>query len=95
MVRQWDIFTTDISKAFLQGVPYEELADVIGEMLQGVNSFLPAIKIPILRNIPVYESFDPIKEVFHCDKRGTDAVGAPRALSPKLKSVLGNKVGMR
>ena len=32
-IRQWDICTTDVSKAFLQGVTYAELAELIGEPL--------------------------------------------------------------
>ena len=31
VARGWDVLTTDISKAFLQGVTYEELAQLTGE----------------------------------------------------------------
>ncbi len=38
-VRQgWDIATTDISKAFLQGVTYEELSQLTGEPVRGGTS---------------------------------------------------------
>ena len=40
--RGWDIGTTDISKAFLQGVTYEELAQLTGEKQREVNFYLPS-----------------------------------------------------
>ena len=45
--RGWAIATTDISKAFLQGVTYEELAKLTGEPQREVNFYLPASNIPI------------------------------------------------
>ena len=57
--QKWDICTTDISKAFLQGVTYEELAELTGEKLREVNFYLPANNRPILKQIQGYESFDP------------------------------------
>ena len=87
-VRQgWPICTLDISKAFLQGVTYEELAKLTGEPQREVNFFLPGSNIPLLRKIPGFEDFDPQKEVLHCDKPDTGLVDAPRALSMKLKRV--------
>ena len=34
MVNHWPILTADISKAFLQGVTYEELRELTGEPLR-------------------------------------------------------------
>ena len=51
----WDICTADISKAFLQGVTYEELAELTGEPLREVNFYLPTDNIPLLRMIPGFE----------------------------------------
>ena len=42
VVQQWDIWNTDISKAFLQGINYEEHAELTGEPLREVNFYLPA-----------------------------------------------------
>ena len=86
--RKWDLITTDISKAFLQGVTYEELSQLTGEALREVNFYLPQSNIPILRAIPGYENFNPVQEVLHCDKPGTGSVDAPRAFSLKLKQLL-------
>ena len=66
--RRWDICTTDISKAFLQGFTYKELAEITGEKLREVRFYLPARNVAILRRIPGYESFGPQQEVLHCDE---------------------------
>ena len=83
-VRRWDIATTDVSKAFLQGVTYQELAEMTGEPLREVNFMLPSGSVPVLQRLEGFESFDPISEVLHCDKPGTGLVDAPRAFSLKL-----------
>ena len=93
--RKWDIVTTDISKAFLQGVTYEELSQLTGEPLREVNFYLPANNIAILKQIPGFETFDPTREVLHCDKPGTGSVDAPRAFSLKLKQLLIDKGKMK
>ena len=49
---QWDICTTDISKAFLQGVTYKELAEATGEPLREVNFAFPAHCVAVLRTLP-------------------------------------------
>ena len=69
VLRQWPLDTTDISKAFLQGVTYEELAEMTGEPLREVNFVLPAHFIPALRKCPGFETFDPrtegLREAWH------------------------------
>ena len=84
----WDITTTDISKAFLEGVTYKELAELTGTQEREVNFYLPPHNLPLRRTIPGFESFDPQREVLHCDKPGTGSVDAPRAFSLKLKKLL-------
>ena len=81
----WDVCTTDISKAFLQGVTYKELAQLTGEPMREVNFYLPGYNIPMLRQLKGFEDFDPMHEVLHSDKPGTGLVDAPRAFSLKLK----------
>ena len=87
VIRGWDLVTTDISKAFLQGVTYEELAALTGEPVREVNFYLPAYNIPQLRQVSGFENFDPNAEVLHCDKPGTGSVDAPRCFSIKLAKV--------
>ena len=87
VVRGWPICTTDISKAFLQGVTYEELSQLTGEPIREVNFTLPRACTDILRQVPGFEDFDENMEVLHCDKPGTGLVDAPRAFSMKLSMV--------
>ena len=94
VIRRWDIGTTDISKAFLQGVTYQELAEATGEPLREVNFYLPSYCTPYLRKIPGFENFDPDKEVLHCDKPGTGCNDAPRCFSMKLAKVTKDMCGM-
>ena len=77
VLRRWDICTADISKAFLQGVTYEELAKLTGKKQREVNFYLPASNIPLLQKVPGFEDFNPAKGVLHCDKPGTGLVDAP------------------
>ena len=94
VIREWDLANSDISKAFLQGVTYEELARITGEPLREVNFYLPGYCIPFLRKIPGYEDFDPVTEVLHCDKPGTGCNDAPRCFSLKLAKVTHDLCGM-
>jgi hypothetical protein len=89
-MRGWPIATADISKAFLQGVTYEELAALTGEPLREVNFTLPngaVDAVACLRKVPGFESFNPREHVLHNDKPGTGSVDAPRAFSIKLSQV--------
>ena len=90
-IRKWPICTKDISKAFLQGVTYEELSRLTGEPLREVNFYLPHTCVPILKQVPGFEDFDGSSEVLHCDKPGTGLVDAPRAFSMKLGMVTKEK----
>ena len=83
-IRKWPICTTDISKAFLQGVTYEELGRLRGEPIREVSFYLPHNCVPILKQVPGIEDFDESSEALHCDKPGTGLVDAPRAFSMKL-----------
>ena len=82
--RGWSIATTDISKAFLQGVTYQELSELTGEPLWDVSFTLPQTDGPLLRSVEGFENFDFRSHVLHCDKPGTGSVDAPRCFSMKL-----------
>ena len=85
--RKWPIVCTDISKAFLQGVTYEELARITGEPLRDVNFYLPPDSVSVLKQLPGYANFDPAREVLKSLKPGTGSVDAPRAFHLKLAKV--------
>ena len=89
----WRLATTDISKAFLQGVTYEELSKLTGEPIREVNFYLPTANVPLLQSVAGFEDFDPNTEVLHCDKPGTGSVDAPRCFSMKL-SICTTKCGL-
>jgi hypothetical protein len=95
VIRRWPICTTDISKAFLQGVTYEELAAATGEPLREVNFYLPEYAVAFLKELPGWENFDPRTEVIHCDKPGTGCNDAPRCFSLKLAKVTKDICGMQ
>jgi len=94
VVQGWDMATTDIAKAFLQGVTYEELHELTGEPMREVNFYLPPAAIPLLQQVDGFSNFNPSTEVLHCDKPGTGSVDAPRCFSMKLALVTKNKCGM-
>ena len=94
VMRGWDLATTDISKAFLQGVTYKELAELTGEPLREVNFYLPDYCVPFLAKLKGFGGFDPRTEVIHCDKPGTGCVDAPRCFSLKLAKVTKDMCGM-
>ena len=62
--RGWDIATADVSKACLQGVTYKELAELTGEPIREVDVYLLASDVPILRKVPRYDDFNPVKDFF-------------------------------
>ena len=94
VVRKWDIATTDISKAFLQGVTYKELAEITGEPLREVNFYLPSANTHLLNQVEGFSGFNPQTEVLHCDKPGTGSVDAPRCFSMKLSVCTKKECGM-
>ena len=77
--RKWPLLCTDISKAFLQGVTYQELSEITGEPLRDVNFYLNPVSVAVLKQVPGFEDFDPALEVLHCTKPVTGSVDAPRA----------------
>ena len=79
------ILSADISKAFLQGVTYDELVELTGTEPREINFYLPTGDIPLLRKLP---GLDPQKEVLHCDKPDTGLADAPRAFQVKLTRIL-------
>ena len=74
--RKWPIASTDISKAFLQGVTYKELSEMTGEPLRDVCFVLPPSSIAALKQLPGFENF-ALSEARHGISR------CPTSLSPK------------
>ena len=86
-IKRWSLATADISNAFLQGVSYDELAQLTGEPKRDVCFDLPKGSLPALRCLLGYQDFDPAKETLRCLKPGTGLKDAPQAFSLKLGRV--------
>ena len=92
--RRWNIVSADISKAFLQGVTYKELAEITGEPLRDVNFYLPPSSVAVLKQIEGYTNFDPATEVLHSLKPSTGSVDAPRCFHLKLAQITRGKCNL-
>ena len=85
VLRKWHLASTDISKAFLQGVTYQELAKETNAPLRDVSFELCDRAASVLGRLSGMEGFDPQTEVLHCLKPGTGCRDAPRCFAIKLR----------
>ena len=85
VLRKWNIASTDISKACLQGITYAELAEETQQPLRDVSFEVCPRTALMLSQIPGYADFQPSSEVLHCLKPGTGCRDAPRAWALKLR----------
>ena len=85
--REWVIASSDVPKAFLQGISYEELAQATGQPLRDVSFELTGEGLRCLQTLPNFQGFNPATEVLHCLKPGTGCRDAPRCFSMKLRKV--------
>ncbi len=88
------VATTDICKAFLQGVTYEGLAGLTREPIREVNVYLPSSSAHLLQQVTGLENLSPSLEVPHFDKTGAGSVDAPRCCSLKLSICTTQRCGM-
>ena len=86
-LRGWVLASTDVPKAFLQGVSYQELAETTGKPLRDVSFTLSRQGNEVLKMVDGFQDFDPAKEVLHCLKPGTGCRDAPRSFSIQLRKV--------
>ena len=85
VLRGWCLASSDVPKAFLQGVSYEELAQSTGQPKRDVSFELAGEALHCLRQLPEFSGFDPRTEVLHCLKPGTGCRDAPKCFSLKLR----------
>ena len=52
------LYSADVSQAFLQGMSFDEVAKLKGEVRRNVQFEVPPGSIPILRMLDGYEDFD-------------------------------------
>ena len=85
--RRWNLWSADISEAFLRGLSFDELHQESGELRQ-VEISLPPGGEHLLRAISGCEDFDPTCEVLALLKPGFGFKDAPRLWLMALKRVL-------
>eukprot|EP00972_Heterocapsa_arctica_P047334 6982433-Heterocapsa_arctica.AAC.1 len=95
VLQGWPLASCDVAKAFLQGLAYQELAEMSGEPEREVNFTLPLASVEVLKRVPGYGTFDSQSEVLHCDKSGTGLRDAPKCFALKLRRVTHGDCGMR
>ena len=86
-VRGWVLASSDVPKAFLQGVTYAELAETTQGSQRDVSFELSGEGLECLQQLPEFKGFNPRLEVLHCLKPGTGCRDAPRCFSLKLRQV--------
>ena len=84
-LRDWCIASSDVPKAFLQGVSYEGLAASTNKPIRDVSFELAGEGLKCLQLLPEFQGFNPAKEVLHCLKPGTGCRDAPKCFSLKLR----------
>ena len=87
VLRGWVLASSDVPKAFLQGVSYEELASATDGAQRDVSFELTGEGLECLKALPEFTGFDPRREVLHCLKPGTGCRDAPKCFSLKLRQV--------
>ncbi|CAE7335666.1 RNR1 [Symbiodinium sp. CCMP2592] len=83
----WRFVALDISKAFLQGMTYKEIASRTGEEERDVCFTLPPAAVKFLKQLEGFESFNEHEEVLRCVKPGTGCKDAPSSQKPSLQTV--------
>ena len=90
---QWPLFTADVSQAFLRGLTFEQAAQLKDEVRRDVQFTVPPGSVNILRRLPGYHDFNPLKEVLRMLRCGFGLKDAPRLWNKILRQVL-SELGM-
>ena len=85
---QWPLFTADVSQAFLRGLTFEQAAQLKDEVRRDVQFTVPPGSVNILRRLPGYHDFNPLKEVLRMLRCGFGLKDAPRLWNKILRQVL-------
>ena len=85
---EWSFVAVDISKAFLQGLTFQEMHEITGEPEKNIAFTVPKGTAHLLRRIPGYENFNEREEALRCLKPGTGCRDAPRAFNLRLTRLM-------
>ena len=86
-LRGWTLASSDVPKAFLQGVTYAELSEATQRPERDVCFELSGEGLECLRLLKGFETFNARSEVLHCLKPGTGCRDAPKCFSLKLRRI--------
>ena len=75
----YELFSMDISAAFLKGMTFEQIAKVTGKPIRSVQFKVPANTVHLLKRLPGMADFDPTREVLNFLKAMWGLKDAPRA----------------
>ena len=90
----WQLFTADVSQAFLRGLTFAEAAKLKDEVIRSIQFTMPPGSVPILQQLPGYSDFNPIAEVLEMLRCGFGLKDAPRLWNKVLRALL-EDIGMR
>jgi len=83
-----DLWSADVSQAFLQGLSFEEVARETGEPLRSVQIDVPGCSVALLRQLPGLSNFNPFSMCLDMVKPGFGLIDAPRLWGKKFDRVL-------
>ena len=81
----WEIFTADVSQAFLRGLSFEQTAEMKDEVRREVQFIVPPGSAEMLRQLPGFENFNTMLEVLRLLRCGFGLKDAPRLWNKLLK----------
>jgi len=84
----WELFSADVSQAFLRGLTFEEIALLPGEKERSVQFRVPPGSVPLLRLLDGYADFNPLQEVLDMIRPGFGLKDAPRAWNLEFSGTL-------
>ena len=85
---EYEIFSMDISAAFLKGMTYEKISKITGDPLRSVQFDFPPKDAWLLQKLPGMSNFDYHTEVLDLVKALWGLKDAPRAFGLKLAETL-------
>jgi hypothetical protein len=77
--RGWELYSADVSQAFLRGMTFADLAKIQGEKVRQVQMRLPPGTAPLLQRLDVFQDFNMLTEVLELLRPGCGLVDAPRS----------------
>lgn len=84
----WELFSADVSQAFLRGLTLDEAATQQCEVSRTIQFAVPPGCLLIFQQLPGFEDFNPLTEVLNMLRCGFGLKDAPRLWNNMLKGVL-------